>query len=127
MHFDPEPDLHPIYPTTSQLSNLLSSQSGLDPTQKSELVRHCLKRASLFGDPSLAQFLLRDAQAQTFVDLSLKDDDGVGLVSLAIQGYGGDPDRDIEREECIRFLVSQGADLSADEGKCCDTPLDEQK
>lgn len=114
MEFDPEPDLHPLYPTTSQLSGLLASDSGLDPSQKAVLVKHCLKRASLFGDVALAQFLVTDSQAQTYVDLSAKDEDGVGLVSLTIHGFGGDPDRDIEREEAIRYLVSQGADLGPD-------------
>ena len=118
MDFDPEPDLHPLYPTTTQISSLLSSDSGLDPTQKAELVKHCLRRACLFGDPSLAQFLIRDSQAQAFVDLTAKDEDGVGLVSLTIHVFGGDPDRDIEREECVRLLVSQGADLTADKGVC---------
>ncbi|KAF6766138.1 DIL domain-containing protein [Ephemerocybe angulata] len=121
MNFDPEPDLHPLYPTAAQLSSLLASDSGLDPGQKAELVKHCLKRASLFGDLSLAQFLIRDIQAQTYVDLSTKDEDGVGLVSLTIHVFGGDLDRDIEREECVRFLVSQGADLGPD--KAGWTPL----
>ena len=116
MNFDPEPDLHPLYPTVAQISSLLASQSGLDSAQKEELVRHCLKRASLFGDLALAQFLLSDSTAQTYVDLSVKDEDGVGLVSLTIHGFGGDLDRDIEREECVRFLVTQGADLSPDQG-----------
>lgn len=119
MEFDPEPDLHPLYPTTSQLSGLLASDSGLDPSQKAVLVKHCLKRASLFGDVALAQFLVTDSQAQTYVDLSAKDEDGVGLVSLTIHGFGGDPDRDIEREEAIRYLVSQGADLGPDRGQSC--------
>lgn len=116
MDFDPEPDLHPLYPTPAHLSGLLSSDSGLDPAQKAELVKHCLKRACLFGDLTLAQFLIRDSQAQTFLDLGAKDEDGVGLVSLTIHVFGGDPDRDIEREECVRLLVSQGADLTADKG-----------
>ncbi|KAJ2920383.1 hypothetical protein MD484_g178, partial [Candolleomyces efflorescens] len=115
MNFDPEPDLHPLYPTVAQISNLIASQSGLDPAQKEELVKHCLKRASLFGDLALAQYLLSDSTAQTYVDLSVKDEDGVGLVSLTIHGFGGDLDRDIEREECVRFLVTQGADLSSDQ------------
>ncbi|KAJ2927192.1 hypothetical protein H1R20_g9913, partial [Candolleomyces eurysporus] len=115
MNFDPEPDLHPLYPTVAQISNLIASQSGLDPAQKEELVKHCLKRASLFGDLALAQYLLSDSTAQTYVDLSVKDEDGVGLVSLTIHGFGGDLDRDIEREECVRFLVTQGADLSPDQ------------
>jgi len=114
----PEPDLHPLYPTIAQISQQLSSDSGLSPPQKSELVAHCLTRACAFGDISVVQHLLSDNQARAHVDLGLRDDDGVGLVSLAIHGFGGDPDRDMEREECVRLLVSQGADMTADKGQC---------
>ncbi|KAF8905495.1 DIL domain-containing protein [Gymnopilus junonius] len=117
----PEPDLHPLYPTTSQISEQLGSNSGLNPAQKAELVAHCLARACAFGDISVVQHLLTDPQAQVHVDLGLRDEDGVNLISLAICGFGGDSDRDIEREECVRLLVSQGADITAD--KAGWTPL----
>ncbi|KAF8168194.1 DIL domain-containing protein [Crassisporium funariophilum] len=110
----PEPDLHPLYPTTAQISSQIGSHSGLDPAQKGVLVAHCLTRACAFGDISVVQYLLSDSQAQGHVDLGLRDEDGIGLISLAIQGFGGDSDRDVEREECVRLLVSQGANIAAD-------------
>jgi hypothetical protein len=117
----PEPDLHPLYPTIAQISQQISSDSGLHPSQKAELIAHCLTRACAFGDISVVQYLLTDAQTQAHVDLGLRDDDGVGLISLAIHGFVGDSDRDVEREECVRHLVSQGADMTADKGEylCC--------
>ncbi|PPQ92673.1 hypothetical protein CVT25_013980 [Psilocybe cyanescens] len=117
----PEPDLHPLYPTTTQISEQLGSNSGLDPSQKAELVAHCLTRACAFGDITVVQHLLTDPQAQAHVNLGLRDEDGVNLISLTICGFGGDSDRDVEREECVRLLVSQGADLTAD--KAGWTPL----
>jgi hypothetical protein len=116
-NLDPEPDLHPLYPSTQHIQKLLSSDSGLDSGQKAELVVHCLKRACLFADLSILQFLLSDRAAQVYVDLGIRDEDGVSLISLAIHGFGGDLDRDVEREECVRYLVSQGADLCADNGE----------
>ena len=113
----PEPDLSPLYPTTSQICQQISSHSGLDSAQKAKLVAHCLTRACTFGDISVVQYLLSDPQTQLYVDLGLRDEDGVNLISLTIQGFGGDADRDVEREECVRLLVSQGADLTADNGK----------
>ncbi|KAI0068436.1 hypothetical protein BV25DRAFT_1875981 [Artomyces pyxidatus] len=109
----PEPDLHPIYPTPSHLAPILSPHSGLAPTQKTELVSHCLTRACLFGDLSLLSFLLTDPQAQPFVDLSTHDEDGLGLISLTILGFGSESERDVEREECVRLLISEGADVNA--------------
>ncbi|KAH9487020.1 Dilute domain-containing protein C25B8.08 [Psilocybe cubensis] len=117
----PEPDLHPLYPTVSQISEQLGPNSGLDPSQKAELVAHCLTRACAFGDITVVQHLLTDPQAQAHVNLGLRDEDGVNLISLTICGFGGDSDRDIEREECVRLLVSQGADMTAD--KAGWTPL----
>lgn len=63
------------------------------------------------------QYLLTDPQAQSVVDLGLRDEDSVGLVSLTIHGFIGDSDRDVEREECVRLLVAQGADMAADKGE----------
>lgn len=110
----PEPDLHPLYPTTAHIAVLLSSHSGLTPDQKAELVRHCLTRACLFGELPILQFLLSDSQAQAYVDLGTRDEDGLGLVSLAIHGFGAESERDVEREECVRLLIAQGADTSPD-------------
>ncbi|KAH9974958.1 hypothetical protein BGW80DRAFT_1457911 [Lactifluus volemus] len=108
----PEPDLHPIYPSPSTLAPLLASYSGLHPAQKAELVSHTLSRACLFGDLSLLSFLFSDPQAHAFIDLSIRDEDGLGLVSLTIFGFGSESDRDVEREECVRLLASEGADIN---------------
>ncbi|KAL0578711.1 hypothetical protein V5O48_003267 [Marasmius crinis-equi] len=110
----PEPDLNPIYPTAASLSIDLSSHSGLDPHQKQQLVSHSLARACVYGELSVLQFLIIQPEAQMYVDLGVKDEDGVGLVSLTIHGFGSESERDVEREECVRLLIAQGADLSAD-------------
>ncbi|KAF8846301.1 hypothetical protein BDN67DRAFT_891056 [Paxillus ammoniavirescens] len=107
----PEPDLHPLYPSPSQIGHLLSAHSGLDPSQKAVLVSHCLSRACLFGDLTLLQYLLTDHQGQPYVDLGARDDDGLGFISQTIQGFGSESDREVEREECVRLLIAQGADV----------------
>ncbi|KAH7910885.1 DIL domain-containing protein [Hygrophoropsis aurantiaca] len=113
-HLDlsPEPDLHPLYPTQSHIARLLSRDSGLDPAQKANLVSHCLSRACTFGDLALLSYLLTDSQAQPYLDLGTHDDDGLGLISRTIQGFGSETDHDVEREECVRLLIAQGADVS---------------
>ncbi|KAI8980743.1 DIL domain-containing protein [Trametes punicea] len=108
-----EPDLQPLYPTPTQILDLLSPSVGLSPAQKTELVSHCLTRACVFADLALLSFLLSDPQAQAFVDLSTQDEDGLGLISTAILGFGSESERDIEREECVRLLVSEGCDVNA--------------
>ncbi|KAI9060570.1 ankyrin [Trametes sanguinea] len=108
-----EPDLQPLYPTPAQISDLLSPNVGLSPAQKAELVSHCLVRACVFADLSLLSFLLSDRQAQAYVDLSKQDEDGLGLISTAILGFGSESERDIEREECVRLLVSEGCDVNS--------------
>ncbi|KAF8213131.1 hypothetical protein K438DRAFT_1956554 [Mycena galopus ATCC 62051] len=118
----PEPDLHPLYPTIIHIADLLSSNSGLAPAQRQQLVTHSMARACVFADLTVIQYLLHDQQAQAFVDLSVRDEDGVGLVSLAIHGFGAESDRDVEREECVRLLIAQGADLAADKGPRLDAP-----
>lgn len=117
----PEPDLHPLYPSLTHVTSLLSSNSGLVPNQKAELVAHCLTRACSFGELIILQYLLSDPHAQPHVDLGMRDEDGLGLVSLAIHGFGADSDRDVEREECVRLLIAQGADLGADKGRSSST------
>ena len=117
--FAVEPDLQPLYPTPAQISDLISPNVGLAPSQKAELVTHCLLRACVFADLGLLSFLLTDPQAQQFVDLAKQDEDGLGLISIAILGFGSESERDIEREECVRLLVSEGCDVNvADYGKC---------
>jgi hypothetical protein len=108
-----EPELHPLYPNPNQIEPLLYADSGLSPAQKAELVSHCMARACLFGDLSVLLYLLTDPQAQIYVDLSIQDEDGLGLVSLTIYGFGAESDRDVEREECVRLLIAQGADVNA--------------
>ncbi|KAI0721376.1 DIL domain-containing protein [Cerioporus squamosus] len=110
--FAVEPDLQPLYPTPAQISDLISPNVGLAPSQKAELVTHCLVRACVFADMSLLSYLLTDTQAQQFVDLSKQDEDGLGLISIAILGFGSESERDIEREECVRLLVSEGCDVN---------------
>ena len=108
----PGPDLHPIYPSPSTLAPLLEPYSDLHSTQRVELVTHSLSRACLFGDLPLFSFLFSDPQSQALVDLGTTDEDGLGLISLTILGFGLESDRDVEREECIRLLVSEGADVN---------------
>ena len=109
--FEPEPDLAPLYPTLATVSPLLSPNFGLEPAQKAQLVTHCLIRACVFGELSLLTYLLRDPQAQPHVDLCIRDEEDIGLISTTILGFGSDSDRDIEREECVRLLLSEGADV----------------
>lgn len=73
-------------------------------------------RSCVFGDLQVLSYLLGDIQAQAYVDLSVRDEDGLGLISIAILGFGSESDRDVEREECVRLLISQGVDLSGDNG-----------
>lgn len=108
---EPEPDLTPLYPTPATVAPLLSPNFGLEPAQKVQLVTHCLVRACVFGELSLLTYLLRDPQAQPHVDLSIRDEEDISLISTTILGFGSDSDRDIEREECVRLLLSEGADI----------------
>lgn len=117
--FTVEPDLQPIYPTPSQLSHLLSPNVGLSPAQKAELVSHCLTRACVFGDIALLTHLLSDPQAQQHVDLGKQDDDGLSLVNVTILGFGSESERDVEREECVRLLISEGADVNLPDNGAC--------
>ncbi|PCH33875.1 hypothetical protein WOLCODRAFT_135367 [Wolfiporia cocos MD-104 SS10] len=107
-----EPDLQPLCPTPSQIAHLLSPNVGLSPQQKAELVAHCLTRSCQFGDMPLLTHLLTDSSAQTYVDLAKQDEDGLGLISITILGFGSESERDIEREECVRLLVSEGCDVN---------------
>lgn len=109
--FEPEPDLAPLYPTPTTVSPLLLPNFGLHNGQKAQLVTHCLIRACVFGELSLLTYLLRDPHAQSHVDLCIRDDEDTGLISTTILGFGSDSDRDIEREECVRLLLSEGADV----------------
>lgn len=114
-----EPDLQPLYPTPSQLAHLLSPNVGLSPAQKTELIHHCLARACVFGDFTLLSYLLSDPNAQPFLDLSRQDEDGLGLISMTILGFGSESERDVEREECVRQLIAEGADVNLPDNGAC--------
>ncbi|KAH7104310.1 hypothetical protein BKA62DRAFT_821886 [Auriculariales sp. MPI-PUGE-AT-0066] len=111
----PGPDLHPIYPHASVVAPLLAPSSGLSPTQRQELVAHSVTRACVFGDIQNLTYLLNDPVAQAHLDLAARDEDGLGLLSLTMLGFGdsGNPDREVEREECVRLLVQEGVDPNA--------------
>lgn len=120
--FTPEPDLHPLYPEPQCVQQLLANP-GLSPQQKQTLVEHSLLRACTFADLPLLTFLLSDPRPRPYVDLNLRDEDGLSLVSITIVGFGTVTDRHMEREECVRSLVQEGADLNcADYGETF-TPL----
>jgi hypothetical protein len=116
LDFSLEPDLNPLYPATSYIAPFLSPHSGLSSSQRATLVANSLTRACVFGELSVLQYLMHDPQAQPHVDLGLQDEDGQGLVTLVIHGFGADSDRDVEREECVRLLVGQGAYIGTDKG-----------
>lgn len=110
--FDVEPDLHPLYPSPSNVHLLISPGSGLSATQKAALVSHSLTRTCLFADLGTLQYLLRDPEVHPYVDLNMVDEDGMTLISVTILGFGAECERDVEREECVRLLISEGADAS---------------
>ena len=110
--FTPEPDLHPLYPVPAEVARLLSTSSGLTPTQKSTLVSHCMTRACVFADLLFFQYILHDPQAHPYLDLNTQDEDGLVYVSVIILGFGSESDRDVEREECVRLLINEGADVN---------------
>ncbi|OCB88557.1 hypothetical protein A7U60_g4260 [Sanghuangporus baumii] len=110
--FMPEPDLHPLYPAPFEVARLLSANSGLSPIQKSTLVTHCMTRACIFADLSFFQYILHDPQAHPFLDLNYQDEDGLAYVSVIIEGFGSESERDVEREECVRLLIAEGADVN---------------
>jgi hypothetical protein len=115
--FTPEPDLHPLYPEPQCVQRLLI-EPGLSSQQKQTLVEHSLLRACTFADLPLLSFLLSDLRPRPYVDLNLRDEDGLSLVSITIVGFGTVTDRHMEREECVRLLIQEGADLdSADYGE----------
>ena len=119
VNFEPEPDLHPLYPSPSVVAPLLSNNSGLSPAQRFTLVSHCITRACIFADLSFLQYILHDPQAQSSTDLDYQDDDGLVFASVIILGFGAESDRDVEREECVRLLISEGADMNIpDKGAC---------
>src|SRR5258708_23941017 len=115
--FTPEPDLHPLYPEPQYVEQLLID-AGLSPQQKQTLVEHSLLRACTFADLPLLTFLLSDSRPRPFIDLDFRDEGDLSLISTTILGFGSVTDRHTEREECVRSLIQEGADLnSADHGE----------
>lgn len=106
-----ELDLSPPYPSPTSLEHQLVSKV-LSIDQLRSLLNHSLARACLFADLTLLSFLLNHATAKELIDLRAQDDDGLGIVSQSIQGFSENGDADIDREECIRLLVSHGASIS---------------
>ena len=110
--FTPEPDLHPLYPEPQYVEQLLMDP-GLSPQQKQALVEHSLLRACTFADLPLLTFLLSDSRPRPYIDLDLRDEDGLSLVSITIVGFGTITERYMEREECVRSLIQEGSDLNS--------------
>ncbi|KAF8319361.1 hypothetical protein DL93DRAFT_2132412 [Clavulina sp. PMI_390] len=107
-----ELDLSPPYPTPASLSQQFASKV-LSIDQRKSLVNHSLSRACLFADLTLLSFLLTNPISKPLLDLSAKDEDGLSIISQSILGFGDDSDRTVDREECIRLLISNG--VSVDE------------
>lgn len=103
-----ELDLTPPYPTPSSLTQQLSSKV-LSIDQRRSLVNHSLARACLFADLTLLTFLFNDETAEELLDLNVKDEDGLCIISQTIIGFGEDIERVVDREECIRLLIAKGA------------------
>lgn len=112
-----ELDLAPPYPTPASLYQQFSSKV-LSIDQRRALSNHSLARACLFADLTLLTFLVNDATAKFLVDLTAKDEDGLGLVSQSILGFGEELERNVDREECIRLLILRGAPV--DETDLCE-------
>lgn len=112
------PDLLPPYPSILYLQSLLGPPSQLTQSQSTTLIQHSLERACLFADLPLLSFILHNPASRAYLDLDVKDEDGLSLVSQSILGFNGsDSDRDLEREECIRLLIAEGVNLdSSDAG-----------
>ena len=127
--FLPPLDLHPLYPTPNLLSQALDSSSTLTPSERTTLVNHSLSRACLFANLGLLTFLLKDERCNRWVELEGRDEDGATAVSVCIMGFRGatelgkadqtqdegeevEVERELEREECVRLLVKEGADLT---------------
>lgn len=101
-------DLLPAWPSPASLTPQLKDKT-LTPAQRSGLVQHAVARACLFADMPLLSFLLHDPLSKDLVDLKVQDEDGLGVVSQSIIGFGEESDRDVDREECIRLLIAEGA------------------
>jgi hypothetical protein len=111
--FDILPDLLPPYPTPATLEPLIEPSSQLTTSQKQSLIQHSLSRACLFADLNLLSYLLRNPSCRLHVDLGVCDEDGLSLVSQTILGFGSESERDVEREECLRLLIAEGADCAS--------------
>lgn len=106
-----ELDLSPPYPSPTSLEHQLASKV-LSIDQLKSVLNHSLERACLFADITLLSFLLNHVPAKTLIDLRIRDEDGLCIISQCIQGFSENGDADIDREECIRLLVTHGASVS---------------
>ena len=103
-------DLAPPYPTAASLTAQLTS-SILSVEQLKQLAQHSISRACLFADLSLLNFLLESDVSKKYVDLNFKDEDGLCIISQSIVGFGEQNDSSVDREECIRALMTHGASI----------------
>ena len=78
-----------------------------------------MTRACVFADLPFLQYILHDPQADPYLDLNHQDEDGLVYISVIIECFGSESERDVEREECVRLLITQGADVNIpDKGAC---------
>jgi len=113
LDFSLEPDLHPLYRLQLTYPSYYH-RFGFGSFPKSELVSHSLSRACIFGDLSFYSIsCLTIKRNLTSTSAHARK---TGLVDQScILGFGSESERDVEREECIRLLIAQGADpTSAD-------------
>ncbi|KZT61318.1 DIL-domain-containing protein [Calocera cornea HHB12733] len=107
-----EPDLAPLQPKPIDLLPLLSDPEHIAPSQKRALVAHALRHALVFADLPLLIFLLHDPTSKPSLDLTITDEDGRGVLTVAMMGFGTeDPEREMDREEGCRMLLVAGADI----------------
>lgn len=114
-----ELDLTPPYPSPASLNQQLTSKV-LSIDQRRSLLNHALGRACLFADFALLTFLLSTPESKNLVDLNTRDEDGLCIISQSILGFGSvESDRTVDREECIRLLISQGAPITEPDLRKC--------
>ncbi|EJU01084.1 DIL-domain-containing protein [Dacryopinax primogenitus] len=107
-----EPDLAPLQPKPVDLLPLLGDPDHLSVSQKRALASHALRHALLFADIALLIFLLNDPTAKPSLDLTIADEDGRGVLTIAMMGFGTeDAEREMDREECCRMLLVAGASI----------------
>ena len=70
------------------------------------LVTHCMTRACVFADLSFFQYILHDPQAHPFLDLNYQGEDGLVYLSIIMEGFESEADRDVERQEYLCLLIT---------------------